>query len=181
MLRVAAAVRAELGREPLGALVAAYGHSYWDQPKGSGMRAKLSTTAHAEEVLAAAGLAISYAAALDDTSWTNSSTRRPSWPCPVPVGMWARPSSRSSLPMACRSSGPVISRVPADEDAVPLWNAVTTLAAFPGFAEMKRSMREVPQLNILGASSDAPQQEDWKGGHRAGHLASDRATAGDKG
>ncbi len=31
MLRVAAAVRADLGREPLGELVTAYGESYWDQ------------------------------------------------------------------------------------------------------------------------------------------------------
>ena len=39
---------------------------------------------------------------------------------------------------------------------------------------MKRSMREVPQLAILGGGVDTPVQEDWKGGHRAGHLASDR-------
>ena len=70
--------------------------------------------------------------------------------------------------------GPVISRVPSDEDAVRLWDAVTTLATFPGFAELKRSLRERPQLNILGGVSDAPVQEDWEGGHRRGHLASDR-------
>jgi hypothetical protein len=63
--------------------------------------------------------------------------------------------------------GPVISRVPSDERAVELWNAVITLAKFPSFAEMKRSMREVPQLRILGGLTDAPEQEDWKAGHRA--------------
>ena len=46
--------------------------------------------------------------------------------------------------------GPVISRVPSDEQAVPLWNAVIELARFPGFAELKRSLREAPQLRILG-------------------------------
>jgi hypothetical protein len=44
---------------------------------------------------------------------------------------------------------------------------VITLAKFPSFAEMKRSLREVPQLRILGGLSDTPQQEDWQGGHRA--------------
>ena len=71
--------------------------------------------------------------------------------------------------------GPVISRVPKDEEAGELWDAVTKLAAFPGFAEMKRSLRERPQLNVLGGVSAAPVQEDWQGGHRRGHLAGDRA------
>ena len=38
MLRVAAHIRAELGREPMGALYEGYGTAYWDQPKGSGMQ-----------------------------------------------------------------------------------------------------------------------------------------------
>ena len=54
--------------------------------------------------------------------------------------------------------GPVISRVPSAEDSLRLWDAVITLAGFPGFAEMKRSLREMPQLNILGGISDAPIQ-----------------------
>jgi len=72
----------------------------------------------------------------------------------------------------------VISRVPTDDEALPLWDAVTTLAAFPGFAEMKRSLREIPQLEILGVATvsghtEAPVQEDWQGGHRRGHLPGD--------
>ena len=69
--------------------------------------------------------------------------------------------------------GPVISRIPHRDDAVPLWDAVTTLASFPGFAEMKRSLREVPQLRITGRAETEPAFEDWKGGHRRGHLATD--------
>ncbi|MFO1536474.1 MAG: hypothetical protein ACKOVH_01395, partial [Actinomycetota bacterium] len=37
--------------------------------------------------------------------------------------------------------GPVISRIPRGADAVALWDAVRTLAATPGFAEFKRSLR----------------------------------------
>lgn len=180
MLRVAAAVRHELGREPLGALVAAYGHSYWDQPKGSGMRARLSTTEHVTDVLAAAGLPTRFAAALDDTSWdalldeeTELALSRTGRDVGTPIITFKPPTGLSFF-------GPVISRIPADADAVPLWNAVITLASFPGFAEMKRSLREAPQLNILGGTDAAPVQEDWSGGHRVGHLARDRAAAQDE-
>lgn len=175
MLRVAAAVRAELGRAPLDALVAAYGHSYWDQPKGSGMRSRLSTTEHVSEVLTAAGLPTSYVSALDDTSWdqllddeTELALSRTGRDVGTPIITFNPPSGVSFF-------GPVISRVPDDAEALPLWNAVVTLASFPGFAEMKRSLRESPQLTILGGGP--PKQEDWAGGHRVGHLASDRATA----
>ena len=177
MLRVAAAVRNDVGREPMGALVEAYGKSYWDKPQGSGMSTFLSTHEHVVEVLTAAGLSTDYADSLDDTSWdeliddeTQLALSRTGRDVGTPIITFQPPDGLSFF-------GPVISRVPTDEEAVPLWEAATTLAAFPGFAEMKRSMREVPQLNILGGATDAPEQEDWTGGHRAGHLASDRASA----
>jgi hypothetical protein len=69
----------------------------------------------------------------------------------------------------------VISRIPSDEEAVPLWNAVLTLAQFPGFAELKRSLREAPQLRILGNLGDSPHHEDWRGGHRADALPEPQA------
>lgn len=167
MLRVAAAVRADRGPEPLGALVTAYGESYWDRPRGSGMREHLSTTEHATEVLTAAGLPTSYATALDDTSWdaeldaeTELALSRTGRDVGTPIITFRPPDGRSFF-------GPVISRVPDPEEAVPLWEAVTTLAAFPGFAELKRSLREAPQLTILGGTDNRSVREDWKGGHRA--------------
>ncbi len=177
MLRVAAAVRAELGRAPLGALVTAYGESYWDQPKGSGMRARLSTTEHVTEVLATAGLPTTYASALDDTSWDalideegELALSRTGRDVGTPIISFRPPDGLSFF-------GPVISRIPSDEEAVKLWEAVTALAAFPGFAEMKRSMREAPQLRILGTLEAPPVQEDWTGGHRAGHLPGETGAA----
>jgi 2-hydroxychromene-2-carboxylate isomerase len=170
MLRVAAAIRHELGREPLGDLVTAYGHSYWDLPRGSGMRDRLSTTQHVTEVLGAAGLPAHFADALDDTSWdelldaeSDLALSRTGHAVGTPIITFHPPDGLSFF-------GPVISRVPTNDEAVELWDAVTKLAAFPGFAELKRSMRERPQLNILGGVSDAPVQEDWEGGHRRGHL-----------
>jgi hypothetical protein len=124
-------------------------------------------------VLTAAGLPPSYAAALDDTSWddeldaeTELALTRTGRDVGTPIITFQPPDGLSFF-------GPVISRVPDDAEAIELWNAVTTLAKFPGFAELKRSMREVPQLSILGGATAAPAQEDWKDGHRAGHLPGD--------
>ena len=69
MLRVAAAVRDELGRDVLGPLVTAYGHSYWDRPQGDGLRERLSSHEHAVEVLMEAGLPTRFADRLDDDAW----------------------------------------------------------------------------------------------------------------
>jgi hypothetical protein len=44
---------------------------------------------------------------------------------------------------------------------------VVGLAGFPGFAELKRSLREQPQLAALGVDADAVgRQEDWHSGSR---------------
>lgn len=178
MLRVAAAVRHDLGREHLGPLVRAYGESYWDREQGSGMRDHLSSPEHAKEVLEAAGLPVTYADALDDTSWdamldaeTELALSRTGRDVGTPILTFRPPDGLSFF-------GPVISRIPSDEDAVRLWDAVTTLSEFGGFAELKRSLRERPRLRILGGLDDGEVvQEDWKGGHRRGHLASDREKA----
>ena len=133
----------------------------------------LSTHEHVAEVLETAGIDTRFASALDDESWdelldteTELALSRTGRDVGTPIITFHPPDGLSFF-------GPVISRVPNDEEAVPLWEAVTKLAAFPGFAELKRSMREMPQLNILGGVSDAPGQEDWEGGHRRGHLSSD--------
>jgi hypothetical protein len=172
MLRVAAAVRDELGSEPLGALYTAFGDSYFsvDKADGEAARAALGTIDAVAACLTTAGLDTKYASAADDTSWdqlleeeTDLALSRTGRDVGTPIITFQPPDGLSFF-------GPVISRVPADEDALPLWEAVTTLARFPGFAEMKRSMREAPQLNVLGGVSESPKMEDWKGGHRAGHL-----------
>ena len=172
MLRVAAQVRDELGSEPLGALYTAFGDSYFsvDKSDGKAAREALGTIPAVEACLITAGLDTKFAAAADDTAWdqlledeTDLALSRTGRDVGTPIITFQPPDGLSFF-------GPVISRVPADEDALPLWEAVTTLARYPGFAEMKRSMREAPQLNVLGGVTDAPRMEDWKGGHRAGHL-----------
>lgn len=166
MLRVAAAVRADHGRDAVGSLVAAYGHSYWDEPKGSEVRTRLSTPEHLVAVLTAAGFDTAYAAAADDTSWDTQigaegemALARTGRDVGTPIITFGAPDGVSFF-------GPVISRLPSPEDSLRLWDAVVTLAQFPGFAELKRSLREMPQLNFYGGVSPAPILEDWQGGHR---------------
>lgn len=63
--------------------------------------------------------------------------------------------------------GPVISRLPSPDDAVRLWDHVVGLAGFPGFAELKRSLRELPQLRGLGVADDEVGiEQDWHAGSR---------------
>jgi hypothetical protein len=63
--------------------------------------------------------------------------------------------------------GPMIRRLPAPEDAVRLWDYVTGLASFPGFAELKRSLRERPQLRSFDVNPGAAgTEEDWHAGSR---------------
>ena len=172
MLRVAAHVRGELGREPMGALYDAFGDSYFSRPKSEAREAReaLGTIPAVASCLTVAGLDPKYAASADDASWdellnaeTDLALSRTGRDVGTPIITFHPPDGLSFF-------GPVISRVPSDEDALPLWEAVLKLASFPGFAEMKRSLREAPQLAVLGGTMDAPVMEDWTGGARAAHL-----------
>ncbi|WP_419856311.1 hypothetical protein [Candidatus Poriferisodalis sp.] len=172
MLRVAAKVRAELGRDVMGPLYDAMGQHYWEMPKGSGLRDRIGTAAHTAEALATAGLPTDFAATVDDESWdaeieaeTELALSRTGRDVGTPIITFEPPDGLSFF-------GPVISRVPSDEQAVPLWNAVIELARFPGFAELKRSLREAPQLNVLGTITEAPEMEDWEAGSRKAHKPS---------
>ncbi len=42
--------------------------------------------------------------------------------------------------------GPVMATIPRGAEAVRLWDAVRTMAAVPGFAELKRSLRSTPSF-----------------------------------
>jgi len=170
MLRVCAAVRNDLGPEPIGALYTELSGSTFDVEPNEEYRLSLGTVEMVTGALERAGLPTSYASAVDDESWdelitaeTEMALSRTGRDVGTPIITFQPPDGLSFF-------GPVISRVPSDEDAVPLWDAVMTLAAFPGFAEMKRSLRETPQLRVFGELSDAPEFEDWQGGARAAHL-----------
>ena len=171
MLRVAAAVRQAEGRQKMGELYTAYGESIWNvdatTAEGLSPMADVGEAHRIEEVLTSVGLTTNYASAADDESYdaeleaeTEEALSHTGRDVGTPIIAFQPPDGPAFF-------GPVISRVPADADAVRLWDAVTTLATFPGFAELKRSLREMPQLQVLGSDTmESPPIQDWQGGSR---------------
>jgi hypothetical protein len=155
LLRVAAAARAAAGREAMGPLYTRLGEHIWNRRPEEvdgrlGAIADVATDA-VPAILEELDLSPALAAALDDDSWddaiqseTDEALSRTGDDLGTPILTFEPPDGVSFF-------GPVISRVPADEDALRLWDAVLELASWPGFAELKRSLREMPQLPLLGA------------------------------
>jgi hypothetical protein len=170
LLRVAARTRAEHGRAAVGALYTAMGARIFDGEPGADdrqERERRGSATFVEPVLAAAGLPVELSEALDDASWdpviqaeTDEALRLTGKDVGTPIIHFRPPDGVAFF-------GPVISRLPSDERAAELWDHVVGLASFPGFAELKRSLRERPQLRALGVGEDeAGIQEDWHGGSR---------------
>ncbi len=171
LLRVAARTREEHGRAAVGPLYAAMGARIFDAPQTGGdddaARERRGTRAYLEPVLAEAGLPHSLADALDDDSLDAVIRAETDEALALTGQDVGTPIIHFRPPEGAAFFGPVISRLPSEEDAVRLWDHVVALAGFPGFAELKRSLRERPQLRGLGVDSDeVGVQEDWHGGSR---------------
>jgi hypothetical protein len=167
LLRVAARTRAEHGRAAVGALYAALGARIFDTSADSGQPdgGYRGTRAFLAPVLAGTGLRAELADALEDASFDAEIGRETGEALAgKDVGT---PIIQFQPPARIAFFGPVISRLPSAAEAVPLWDNVLGLASFPGFAELKRSLRERPQLRSFGVDpGQAGVQEDWHAGSR---------------
>ena len=166
LLRVAARVRADYGRDKVGPLYEAIGTQVFDTEPDERPRP-----------------------GQPDLPRTDPGPPRPArrrWPTPwttppstpncsgKPTRRWrltgrdvGTPIIHFQPPDGVAFFGPVISRLPDEADATRLWDHVVGLAGFPGFAELKRSLRERPQLRSFGVDTDQVGiQEDWHGGSR---------------
>ncbi|MGY1752766.1 mycothiol-dependent nitroreductase Rv2466c family protein [Blastococcus sp. SYSU D01042] len=167
LLRVAARARAEHGHEAVDRLYATLGAHVFEVPAGRGDAARRGTREFLDPALAEAGLPAGLATALDDGSWDAQIQDETDEALALTGKDVGTPILHFRPPEGVAFFGPVISRLPADEDAVALWDHVVALASFPGFAELKRSLRERPQLPSFGVRTDeAGRQEDWHGGSR---------------
>jgi len=169
LLRVAAQARADHGGDAVAALYAAMGAAIFDQPNEPGHSdgGYRGTRAFLEPILAAAGLPAGLADALEDASLDDVLRRESAEALALTGKDVGTPIIQFRPPGGVAFFGPVISRVPTDEEAVPLWDNVVGLASFPGFAELKRSLRERPQLRSFGVEpGQVGVQEDWHGGSR---------------
>lgn len=142
LLRVAAAAQEKHGRDRIGDLYMDFGtriHVEKDAPS-------LRTQEGIAELLGKNGLDASLAEAADSDAFddvvradTELALERAGRDIGTPVLTFGPPDGYSFF-------GPVISKAPTGADAVKLWDTVRTLAAFPGFAELKRSIRSTPEV-----------------------------------
>jgi 2-hydroxychromene-2-carboxylate isomerase len=172
LLRVAARTRAGHGRDAVGRLYAAMGARIFDTVAADSRgadRGHRGTRAFAEPVLAEAGLPPELADALDDDSLDAQIRRETDEALALTGKDVGTPIIHFRPPAGVAFFGPVISRLPGEAEAVRLWDNVLGLASFPGFAELKRSLRERPQLRGLGVEpGEVGAQEDWYAGSRRG-------------
>jgi hypothetical protein len=169
LLRVAAKARAEHGPASVGPLYEAMGRLAFDDPTTATPGNGLDRGSHAfvEPALVAAGLPTSLADALDDDRFDPEIRRETDGALSLTGRDVGTPIIQFNPPEGVAFFGPVISRLPDRENAVRLWDNVVGLATFPGFAELKRSLRERPQLRSFGVDPDAVGvEEDWHGGSR---------------
>ena len=169
LLRVAARTRAEFGRDAVGPLYTAMGVQIFDtaadhdQADGE----QRGSRAFVEPILAQAGLPAELAGALDETSLDAEIRRETDEALALTGKDVGTPIIQFQPPAGVAFFGPVISRLPAEAEAVPLWENVLGLAGFAGFAELKRSLRERPQLRSFGVEpGQAGAEEDWYAGSR---------------
>lgn len=170
LLRMAARTRAEHGREAIGRLHVALGTHIFDREPPAdtaGDHGRVGTRDFVEPILAELGLPGELADALDDASWDEEISAESDEARALTGKDVGTPILHFEPPAGVAFFGPVISRLPTEEQAIELWDHVIGLARFPGFAELKRSLRERPQLRAFGVSEDeAGLEEDWHGGSR---------------
>jgi hypothetical protein len=167
LLRVAARTRAEHGREAVGTLYAALGAHIWDSYTPRRGPERRGTREFVEPILAEAGLPVGLAAALDDPGFDPEIRAETDEALSLTGKDVGTPIIHFQPPTGAAFFGPVISRLPADADAVRLWDHVVGLAGFTGFSELKRSLRERPQLRALGIMADeVGAVDDWVSGKR---------------
>jgi hypothetical protein len=170
LLRVAARTRAEHGREAVGLLYEALGTQIFDTefvPDTADDHGRRGTRPFVEPVLAAAGLPAALADALDDATWDRAVRAETDEALALTGKDVGTPILHFEPPDGAAFFGPVISRLPGADEAERLWDHVLGLARFPGFAELKRSLRELPQLRALGVTKDeVGVVQDWHAGSR---------------
>ena len=145
LLRVAAAARAAGGNEAVSEFYSAAGQ----RMHIDGVSASIFGGTEVPDdlitgVLAAAGLDPALAAAADDDSFdallrdeTELGFSRTGRDVGTPILTF-----NPGTDLEASLFGPVISKAPKGAAALELWDAVSTLARTPGFAELKRSLRD---------------------------------------
>ncbi|MDL5160524.1 DsbA family protein [Actinomycetospora termitidis] len=159
MLRVVHAAREAHGPDVVGDLYTALGELVWDQeaPAGDDFDAVMHEMARRRDLrpaLERVGLPTDLADAASDSSHDEAlraETQEAAERCGGGVGtpiLSFDPPGHGGEQGGPALFGPVIDAVPSDDDALPLWDAVVTLARWRGFAELKRTVRSFPETPL---------------------------------
>jgi hypothetical protein len=145
LLRVAAAIRATGDRDRMGALYTQFGGDLHVRGRRPEMVDNFETGF--PDYLRSVDIEEEFVGAANDVAWdevlqaeTDEALSRTGKDVGTPIISFTRNGQTYSF------FGPVISRVPKGEDALRLWDAMWELATFEGLAELKRTLRERPQL-----------------------------------
>src|SRR2546423_3472414 len=170
LLRVAAKARAEFGPGAVDALQRSFGQHIFEVPPWESeahRQATLASPEHLARILAHAERPGHLADAFDDQAWDGVVQDESDEALTLTGKDVGTPILHVDPPDGVAFFGPVISRRPSDPDAVELWDHVLALARYPGFSELKRSLRERLQLPVLGVGAgEVGHQEDWHQGSR---------------
>ena len=145
LLRVAAAVRESGDHKRVGELYTQWGGDL--HVRGRREEIVEHFEAGFPDYLRSVGLEDEFVAAANEEKWdevlkaeTEEALSRTGKDVGTPIISFTKDGQQASF------FGPVISRVPRGDEALRLWDAVWEVATFPGLAELKRSLRERPQL-----------------------------------
>jgi 2-hydroxychromene-2-carboxylate isomerase len=151
-LRVCAAARERLGNDAVAALYQAWGERYWYAEADGEYGDRLvvgAEEADPAEIVASLGLPVDLLAAADDPSYdeliraeSEEAFRRTGKGVGTPIVTYDPPHGSSLF-------GPVISKVPDDDQALAFYDALRTFADFEGFSELKRTQRPPLDLPLL--------------------------------
>lgn len=146
LLRVASAIREAEGPDRMGALYRQFGADVHVRGRRSDIVEHFETGF--PDYLRSVGIEEKYVGAANDESLdeglqasTDEALSRTGKDVGTPIISFSRDGAMTSF------FGPVISRVPRGAEALRLWDAVWEVATFPGLAELKRTLRERPQLD----------------------------------
>jgi 2-hydroxychromene-2-carboxylate isomerase len=144
-LRVLAAVLDDLGPDPIWSLYTAWGERLWYDALPPGGAGEVAEGIDIADLLGACGVDARFAAAADDESW-DADLRRETDAALERTGPDVGTPILTFWPGGNTFFGPVISTLPADDDAVRMYEAMRTLVDFETFSEIKRTKR--PTLDL---------------------------------
>jgi len=153
-LRTAIAIRDELGRAAIGPFYAALGRRVWEEPPPP------------EDPVAAVRAALG-AAGLDPSLVDRALADPGTWEAVLAehrnvverYGAFGVPTLILDAGTGPAIFGPVVSVLPADDDAVTLWRHTAWLVRYGNFSELKRSRAQPPDLPTAAWYRERREQE----------------------